>query len=281
MHTWIPAETGGYPESLGAGAAWLTEGWTDFYAGRALLRVGLWTPAEYVAEVNRVLARNGGSPVRAIPNAELVERFWTDPNVHQLPYDRGHLLALLLDHRIRAHTGGRADMDDVMLAQREYAIRDAQAGARVDAGALFPIVMRESLGLDVAAELARHVERGEPVLLPAEVFGSCAIVETVTQPEFSRGFDLAATEANGLRITGLDPASPAYAAGMREGMRIIRREAGTPGDATVEYAYRVDDGGTERVIRYLPQGKGRVTLQRIQLTPEGSSEACVRLMGGG
>lgn len=281
MHTWIGGEIGGPAEGDGASAFWLTEGWTDFYAARALLRAGLWTPADFAAELNRVLVRNATSPVRALPNAEIGPRFWTDGNVNQLPYDRGHLLALLLDHRIRAESGGRADMDDLMLAQREFALRNAQEGTRVDAAALFPIVARESLGMDFAAELARHAERGEPVLLPANLFGSCARVETVTQPDFHRGFDLAATEANGMRITGLDSASPAYAAGMREGMRIIRRESGVIGDAGVEVVYRVDDAGTERVFRYLPQGKGRVTLQRLILTAEATSAACVRLMGGG
>lgn len=280
MHTWIGGEIGGSPEE-GASAFWITEGFSDFYAGRALLRAGLWTPADLVAELNRVLMRNANSPVRTLPNASIRERFWTDGNVQQLPYDRGHLLAFLLDHRIRTESGGRADMDDVLVAQREFALRNAQEGTRVDAAALFPIVARESLGMDFGAELARHVERGEPVLLPADLFGGCATVETVTQPDFHRGFDLAATEAAGMRITGLDPTSPAYAAGMRDGMRIIRREAGTPGDASVEIAYRVDDAGTERVFRYRPQGKGRVTIQRFVLTPEASSERCVRLMSGG
>lgn len=279
MHTWIGGEIGGSPEE-GASAFWITEGFSDFYAGRALLRAGLWTPADFVAELNRVLMRNASSPARALPNAAIGERFWTDQNVQQLPYDRGHLLALLLDHRIRAESSGRADMDDLMLAQREYAVRNAQEGTRVDAAALFPVVARESLGIDFAEELARHVERGVPVTLPADLFGSCTRVETVTQPEFHRGFDLAATEANGMRITGLDPASPAYAAGMRNGMRIIRREAGTVGDASVEVAYRVDDAGTERVFRYLPEGKGRVTIQRFVLTPEATSERCVGLMSG-
>jgi predicted metalloprotease with PDZ domain len=279
MHTWIGGEIGGSPEE-GANAFWITEGFSDFYAGRALLRAGLWTPADFVAELNRVLMRNANSPVRTLPNASIRERFWTDANVQQLPYDRGHLLALLLDHGIRTHTAGRADMDDVLVAQRALARRNAQAGTRVDAAALFPVAARQVTGMDLAAELARHVERGEPVLLPADLFGTCTTVQTVTQPEFHRGFDLAATEAAGMRITGLDPASPAYAAGMRDGMRIIRREAGTPGDASVEVAYRVDDAGTERVFRYLPQGKGRVTIQRFVLTPDASSERCVRLMSG-
>jgi predicted metalloprotease with PDZ domain len=280
MHTWIAWEIGGYPEGETAGVAWFTEGWTDFYAGRALLRAGLWTPAEFAADLNQVLLRNATSPARAVPNAVIAERYWSDADVQQLPYDRGNLLALLLDHHIRARTGGRADMDDVMLAQRALARANAQAGTHVHAAELFPAAVRQAAGTDVAAELEAHVRRGEPVLLPEDLFAGCATIQTAEQPEFSRGFDLRATEANGLRITGLDASSPAYAAGMREGMRIIRREAGTPGDASVEYAYRVDDGGTERVILYLPQGKGRVTMQRVVLTPEATSERCVRLMSG-
>lgn len=281
MHTWIPAETGGTPEGEGAPAFWLTEGWTDFYAGRALLRAGLWTPAEYAAELNRVLLRNANSPARTLPNARIGEGFWRDQHVNQLPYDRGHLLALLLDHRIRLRTGGRADMDDVMVAQRAQARRNAQAGTHVDAAALFPAVVRQELGIGMGEELARHVERGEPVMLPADLFAPCARVETVTQPDFHRGFDLAATEANGMRITGLDPASPAYAAGLRAGMRIVARDAGLIGDSSVEFVYRVDDAGTERIIRFKPQGKSRVTLQRVHLTPQATSAACVRLMSGG
>jgi predicted metalloprotease with PDZ domain len=280
MHTWIAAEVGGPPEGEGAPAFWITEGFTDFYAGRTLLRAGLWTPADFVAELNGVLARYAASPARTVPNAGIAERFWTDGDVQQLPYDRGHLLALLLDHRIRLTTGGRVDMDDAMVAQREQARRNAQAGTRVDAASLFPTVMRQALGIGVGEELASYVERGEMVLLPADLFGTCAEVRTMTQPEFHRGFDLPATEANGRVITGTDPASLAYAAGLRDGMRILAREAGVPGDATVEYAYRVDDAGTERVIRYLPQGKGRITIQRVLLGPDGSSERCRRLMGG-
>jgi predicted metalloprotease with PDZ domain len=280
MHTWIAFEIGGFPASPGAGVTWLTEGWTDFYAGRALLRAGLWTPAQFVAELDRVLLRNAASPARALPNARIEERFWSDADVQQLPYDRGHLLALLLDHRIRARTGGVKDMDDVMLAQRALARANARAGTRVDATALFPAAVREAVGMDVAAELARHVERGEPVVLPADLFAGCVTVQSAEQPAFHRGFDLRATEANGMRITGVDSTSPAYAAGMRDGMRLLRRDAGTPGDATVEYAYVVDDGGAERVIRYLPQGKGRVTMQRVVLAPDAASERCVRLMGG-
>lgn len=281
MHTWNAAELGGYRGENEGLIYWFSEGFTDFYAGRILLRAGLWTPAEYVEKLNAVTLRYASSPAYAATNAQLAERFWSDRAYEKMPYDRGHLLALLLDARIRRETGGRAGMDDVMRAQLAAARGEAGRDERMDVTSLFASVARDRFGVDLADDLARYADRGEPVLLPADLFAPCATVRTVTQPQFDRGFDVGATDAAGGVVVGVDSASPAFAAGLRDGMRILRREAGTPGDAAVEYAYRVDDGGTERVIRYLPAGKDTLTFQRVVLGPDAASPECARWMSGG
>jgi predicted metalloprotease with PDZ domain len=281
MHTWIARELGGFPARDEVSMYWLSEGFTDFYAGRALLRAGLWTPADYVAELNTTLLRNASSPARLATAREVSERFWTDPNVHQLPYDRGHLLGALMDYMVRRRTEGRADLDDVLNETRAVARQRRDAPTRADAGDLFTATMLNRFDVDVIGKLALHVDGGEPVFLPADLYGACATVRPVEQPEFTRGFDPAATSRAGNVLAGVDPAGPAYAAGLRDGMRLIRRESGTIGDATVELVYRVDDGGTERVIRYLPAGTGTILFQRIELTPQSTTPECVRLMGGG
>lgn len=280
MHTWNSVALGSLPEKDEALGYWFSEGWTDFYASRVLLRAGLWTPEEYAAELNRVLMRYATSSARTAPNAQLLDRNWSDGDFRQMPYDRGHLLALLLDARLRRESAGRADMDDVMQAQRAAARDNDHRGTPVDAPRLFTSTMRQRFGMDVSAEVARHVDRGEAILLPSDLYGACGTFETVTRPTFHRGFDLAATDAAKGVLVGVDSTSPAYAAGLRDGMRIIRREAGTPGDPTVEYVYRVDDGGTERLIRYLPAGKGTVTFQRLVLSPDASSAPCIATMSG-
>lgn len=277
MHTWIAAELGGLQRDDERMGYWFSEGWTDFYAGRALLRAGLWTPAEFAAELNETLMRNATSPARELTSAQFAERFWTDAAVQKLPYDRGRLLALLLDHRLRQRGDGR-DMDDVM-AELRTAARQAE-GTDVDAPGLFASLMRTRFGIDVSDDVARHIDRAEPILLPADLFGQCAAVRTFTQPIFHRGFDIEATSAAGNVITGLDPTSPAYAAGLRDGMRIIRRESGTVGDSRVELVYRMDDGGTERIIRYLPEGKETITFQRVELNEAADPAQCARLMSG-
>lgn len=281
MHTWNSRVLGSLPETDEALGYWFTEGWTDFYASRILLRAGLWTPEDYAAELNSVLMRYATSSARTAPNAQVLQRFWTDGDFGKMPYDRGHLLALLLDHRIRRETAGRADMDDVMQAQRAAARQNEGQPVQVHAPELFVAVARQRFGVDVAPDVARHVDRGEAILLPADLYGACGSMETITQAAFDRGFNLGATQAAGGVLVGVDSASPAYAAGLRDGMRLVRREGGTPGDATVEYVYRVDDGGTERVIRYFPAGKGTITFQRLVLSPDASSPACVARMSGG
>jgi predicted metalloprotease with PDZ domain len=274
LHTWIPREIGGLPEQDEALDYWLSEGFTDYYAARVLLDAGLWSPTEYAAHLNQALLRYGTSPARRATAADVLRDFWTDPAVQKLPYDQGHLLAHLLEHRIRRASGGRRALRDVLLKQRAQAQRHAREGRRVPAAALFLTVFREETGLDLAPDLARHVRDGQPILLPPDLLGDCFQVITMTQPEFHRGFDAEATERAGGILTGVRSDSPAYAAGMRDGMRLLRRESGTVGDSSIEIVYRMKDGETERTIRYLPQGTAQVTLQRVIPAPEKEGMAC-------
>lgn len=279
LHTWIPRELGGLPEQDEALGYWLGEGFTDFYAPHLLLRAGLWSLPEYVDNLNRTLQRNGTSPARNATAADVLQRFWTDQAVRKLPYDRGHLLAHLLAYRVRQATDGRTGLHDVLRLQLARAHRNAAEGRRISAVTLFPAIFREATGLDITSDLARYLESGQPIVLPADLFGGCYTVATVTQPEFHRGFDLDATERAGGVLTGVDPGSPAHAAGMRDGMRLIRREAGTLGDSSVEIAYRVQDGDRERVIGYMPQGTGQITLQRVLPVPDLAAQECEQRMG--
>jgi len=276
MHTWIPGELGGDLEKDEPLGKWLGEGFTDFYAAHVLLRAGLWSLEEYAADLNSILFRYGTSPVRNATAADVVQRFWKEEAVEKLPYDRGYLFAHLLARRIRQASEGRTGLSDVLRLQLARAQRNDAEGRRIPAATLFPAVLREATGLDVTPDLARHMEAGQPIVLPADLFGGCLQVATVTQPEFHRGFDVDATQKAGGVIAGVIPESPAYAAGMRDGMRLIRREAGTTGDSSVEIAYRVQDGDAERLIRYLPQGTGQITFQRVLLAPDAAAQGCAQ-----
>jgi predicted metalloprotease with PDZ domain len=232
---------------------------------------------DYFANKNEVLSRYAASPARNATGADAAARFWKDRDFERISYDRGHLLALLLDARIRATSRGRLNLDDVLRAQRRRARKPGLTGAT-----LFVRTLKEVTGLDMSREIAAIVDGGGAVALPADAIAPCARVETTTQHVFTRGFDADATADAGMSVRGTDPGGPAYAAGLRDGMRIVRREAGRIGDAGQEIAYRVNEGGVEKVIRYMPRSREAIEVQKVTSTMSGTAEeaACRRLLGG-
>jgi predicted metalloprotease with PDZ domain len=278
-HSWIPNELGAMPEEQEARDYWFSEGFDDYIASKMLLRSGLWSLADYVADKNETLLRYGTSPAKTAGAAEVAERFWTDQNVQQVSYDRGHLLAAQLDAEIAARSGGTKSLDDVLRAQRKAAKGNDAAVAT----SLFQATLRDQTGIDLEPEVERVARRGEALMLPADLYGECARIVVERRKEFHRGYDAAATRIAGGIIAGVVPDGPAYAAGMRDGQKLIGFVSGKFGDSSTEIVYRVADENGERVLRYMPEGKAEFDVQRVELTASGPEQeaACRRRMGGG
>src|SRR6185437_829565 len=284
MHSWIPTRIGRLPDGeTEALEYWLSEGFTDFYAERTLLKAGIWSLEDFVSDLNDMLLAYDTSPARNAPNARIAKEFWTNAAIEQLPYQRGMLFAYLLDYRIRQASRGERNLDSVMFAMRDafVAAPDARKPGLVDN---FRRAFHAQTTVDVAKALARYVEKGEAIVLPAGLFGGCAEIRNARIGVFDKGFDVDKTAATGI-FTGVDPHGPAYAAGIREGMRRIAWLGGRQGDTRVDWSYRVGDGkGQSFVIRYRPAGAERVDVQEVVLKPglgPARRAACVRTMSGG
>lgn len=276
LHTWIPLKIGGMPETDEAADYWLSEGFTDFYAARLLVADGAWGPHEFADDLNEMLGAYAVSPAREFPNARVTSDFWKDQSIQKLPYQRGRLLATIWDARLRA--GGEHDFDDVVHAMRER----AKAGSTLKSAGLFREAA-DQFDLDVGDDLRQHIESGVPIMLPKDVFAPCGDVVRRRVPNFHRGFDIDATTANQNVITGTDPDSPAYVAGLRDGMKLIKRASGEIGNAQVEIEYVVIDGDRERNIRYLPRAPGKYNLQSLRIDPDldaAGKARCLRVLGG-
>ncbi len=281
QHAWLPNRVGGVrsgpDEPLDY---WLSEGFTDFYTLRLLLRSGVWSLEDFTTDYNRILKAYAVSSAREAPNRLIAANFWKDREIADLPYQRGLLLAALWDDRLRRESGGRKNLDDVVLDMKARAARD-----QADDGAVnnLRVAWREEGGQDLGGDMRRYVDGGAAVLLPADLFGSCASVKTYQMPIFDRGFDPEETSAHDGIVGGVDPSGPAWAAGLRNGMRILGREGGDNADSRVDLVYKVDDHGVVKQIRYRPEGKVRATIQEIALAADMSAEkraACTRSMAG-
>ena len=275
LHTWIPNGIGDLPQEEQALDYWLSEGFTDFFTGRVLVRERLWTPQQFADDLNRMLREYAQSPERTATNARVLEAFWSSRSVQQLPYQRGRFLATIWDQRLRAQGH---DLDDVVLAMRAR----VQAGDERYAVHIFNEVIRE-FGIDPSEDIAAYIDRGEPIMLPEDAFAPCGRIETRQVRAFHRGFNIEATQANNNVITGVDPTHPAYAAGLRDGMMLVRRDGGEIGNADLEIGYVVRDGDTERTLRYMPQGRETYSEQRLVLSDHLIDNAlgqCLAVIGG-
>ena len=260
FHSWNPRQLGRFPDKNEPEVYWMSEGFTDFYARRLMLRSGLWTPQQFVTDWNEMLRAYAASSFRATGNIAAAAKFWSgDREAEKIPYQRGALLAALWDQRLRDR--GRPALDDVLRTQRDH-VRNAKA--MPDLTTAF-IAETGRVGLDVRRDVDRYLTNGEPLLLPPNAFGKCARLTTADLPVFERGWDSEATLKAGNIYAGVDPASNAYAAGLRNGMKFLRRIKGEPGNSAVDYLIEVQDGATKRTLTFRPAGKTSIRTQQIVL----------------
>ena len=263
FHSWNPTVLGGLPDDATEPAGyWFSEGFTDYYAWKLMLNSNQFGAADFVTRWNYTLRNYANSPVRAAPNSVIVTDFWKSETTQKLPYQRGAILAATLDQQAREHG---SSLDAAMREMRRLA---GSPGAKRRADELFAVAYQAVVGVDPRPLIDRHMIAGEPIALPAGAFGPCFVVKTVEVPVFERGWDPDATGAAGQVITGLRDDTPAYAAGLRNGMKVLQLMRGEPGDATVAYLMRVKPAdGPEQLINFLPAGKARASLQEVETVP--------------
>ncbi len=278
MHTWVPGRIGAMRETDEQLTYWLSEGFTDWGSFRAMARAGLWTPAQFAAAFNERLEAYDLSPVRTAPNTRILADFWSSQEVQQLPYQRGMLLATLWDHRIRVASGGRRDLDDVLLRMQ----RTARRRPDLTADQILPVAMKRAGGIEIGVDLTTLVQEGAPVALPADIFAPCGTIVSGRRRLWERGFDFDATRRAAWIITGVPADSNAYAAGLRNGMRLRQwSESSGQRDPAKPITAGVSDQGAARSITWLPAGKEERAVRKLVLDPAMDARACIARLGGG
>lgn len=94
---------------------WFSEGFTDYYAYKLLVRNGMMTLNEFIDKVNlEIIEPHYTASNRNSPNDEITaDKFWSDRLWEKLPYRRGWLYAFYLDCKIKSESK-TASLDDVM-----------------------------------------------------------------------------------------------------------------------------------------------------------------------
>jgi len=241
-HRWFGKGWG--PQAENGRDYWFTEGFTDWFASLALVRSGLRTPAEWRSAVDGLLFRYETSPALGLSPGELEAQFWINQDAMQIPYDRGHLSAVLLDRMLR-------DRGKSLLAVLTEMGRAPLSPAESEVDRLNRLA-----GKKLVAD-ARGIASSVP--LPTTMFGPCDTLESTTQSTYDQGFTLGPNHV----VQTVRQESPAWSAGLRPGFRFVRLISATPGDAGQPFAAEFQDGDSLRQLSWLPEGIGRVTFQRL------------------
>jgi predicted metalloprotease with PDZ domain len=215
-------------------ALWITEGLTEYYAHRAMLRARQWSRGRYLDQVAEEAARALLAARRGLSVEEAAELAFSVPDDAVLDpdayYAEGHLLALALDAELRTATAGARTLDHVMRALLTAAER---AGGRlaVDTDRLANAVA-EVAGHEVAERLRAWARA--PFTLDGPN-GPGAALERIglelareEGPAHTTAGFTAERDAIGLKVTRVNPFSGAGRAGLQPGDRIVKLDGHQP-----------------------------------------------------
>lgn len=226
--------------------AWFGEGLAELYKIRLALDEGLADPGEVAHEIQAMARAYYLSPLVNTPYDQVAGQRWAGGGAQGIPYNRGFMYFSDLDHRLRSASQGRTSLDNLVVAMLERH-RDGQPYGEPEWRAL----LREALGAEGEAHLDRMLA-GELIVPAPDAFGPCFQHEQTLEPRRSAGMSEDSFLVTPYRVTELEPGSPAEAAGLREGDRILSFTGVTP-----NVRHSADNVDLDDVISIVVERDGR------------------------
>jgi predicted metalloprotease with PDZ domain len=160
MHHWIGTKIQNSEEEK---QYWFSEGFTEYFTLKNMLRYGLVNVDVFLKEFNNNMVQpHYMSPYVSMPNDSINYRtFWKgDKDWEKLPYHRGCLYAFYLDNQLRKATKGRTNLDQVMLEILHAMVNDPSK--KLD-HVFFKSILKKYLGKKGVKDFERYIEQGVPI----------------------------------------------------------------------------------------------------------------------
>jgi hypothetical protein len=272
LKAWIGERVWVGPAAAGqeAQAYWFTEGVTRHLARDLLFRFGLITPSELLDEVHGLVGTLATSPRKAESNVALAARA-ADPGVLPLLVARGALYATRVDAALRAKTGSKTSLDDIL--------RALYAKAREQRGPLPTSAWTDAIAKDLgpleADAFATMIEKGGEIRVPDAAFGPCFRAAPRRYEPFDLGFE-EATVAPGepRKVASVRAGGPADKAGLRAG-DVLAEAKITRGRSDIPVTLSIERGAEKKTLTYRPAGPA-ATGQGWVRKKDVPDEACAR-----
>ncbi len=253
LHTFVGGLEGGEDDS------WYAEGLAVYYARLLALRAGQITPDQFLADLNSTAGRYYTDALIHTRNSEIAANFWADTRIRVLPYDRGSMYFAVVDQEVRAASGGKQTLDDLVLAMLDRRRHHLPVDDVAWRGQIRQHLGEKGIG-EFDAMLAGAIE-----LPRSNGFGPC--FNRIESPlrRYQLGFDPKVLTERSRIVRGLIPGSAAQLAGVRNGDEIAKPvpQDLIQGQQNAVLTLELLRGGKPLTINYLPRGE---TVQAYQWT---------------
>jgi predicted metalloprotease with PDZ domain len=275
---------------------WLFEGVTSYYDDLMLVRSGVIDPAEYfklIAKIVNMVLRGSGRHKQSVAESSFdawVKYYRQDenaPNAIVSYYTKGSLAAMALDLTIRAETGGKKSLDDVMRALWNAYGRDfySPSGGKGVTESELDALIDTATGLKLKRTLDRWV-RGTADLPLASLLApfGVSLADAVKEPKPGLGIRTA-REGSDCKLANVYEGGAAHRAGLSGGDLLVAIDGLRVTAANLEgllARYRVGDVVTLHAFRRDELMNFSVSLTaddapQMGLTPQAKPAAAVRL----
>jgi hypothetical protein len=254
VHNW-PTLSGDHADT-----SWYTEGSAEYYSVVLSYRAGLSTPDEFLTRVNERASGYYLNPLQSLTNRGADAIYWKDSRAGHVPYGRGFMYLASVDAEIRARSGRKRSLDDIVLKllERTRAV-EASGGGKAQAPGIAD--WEELIAKELGSRGVRGYENmvaGMPIAPPANTFGPCfRPVRVALGRPLDPGFDVSSLSGPKRVIKGLVAGSPAAQAGLLDGDEVIAApDLGDPTfkDADKPLVMKVRRAGEELSISFVPAG---------------------------
>ena len=139
---------------------WFSEGFTDYYAHKLLLKNNKSSLEEFISSLNTVLKSHHHDKLNSIPNSQITfNNYWGNYALYQkLPYRRGLLYAFLIDSKIKMKYNFKKSLDDLMKELLELAKSDVDMRLN---NKVFKKMLSKYLDIEAISEFERYILNGE------------------------------------------------------------------------------------------------------------------------
>jgi predicted metalloprotease with PDZ domain len=218
-----------YTREMWTPSLWFAEGLTNTYASYTLLRTGLWSKAQFLADLGDQVTELETRPAHRWQSAEessldaWFEKYqlYDQPDFSVSYYNKGQLLGVVLDVILRDASDNRAGLDDLMRKlNQQYAQRGRfyadRAGIRAAAEEVLEGAHADSKSA-LAEFFTEYVAGTSEIPFTSWLARAGLSLKERGQRRAALGFTLSRNAAGAAVISDLDSESGAAKAGLHEG----------------------------------------------------------------